>query len=222
MSSSKTFNINVKPRDVLVDLKGVSPAATNAYIRFWMLHALHGEPLPPREEKIGRDEWDAWFRDKLDMKNVRSWITPRDELIALGKIRVADDGRLYIGRTMRDAEKRRGGDPSRWDGEGDDDQGALDLQGVHPAQRQRGTADGAQKVVEKPVEQPGEILISGEVRPKFGQTSPDVRPTWRPKCLIFHGTWAVSSCSESKSIHEFVVVSHRYPRARGDPASLQA
>lgn len=208
MSSSKTFVIGVKPRDVLVDLKGMSEKATNAYLRFWMLHALHGEPLPPREEKIDRDEWNAWFRDKLDMKNVRTWIRARDELLALSKLRIADDGRLYIGRTMRDAEKRRGGDPARWSSEGDG-QGDLDLQGVHCAQL----------AVEKPVEAPGELRQSGEVRAKFERTSTELPRNLPPKCLFSFESRPSLSWSKSKSIHELLLsgVGIR-ARARGDPA----
>jgi hypothetical protein len=177
-----------------------------------MLHALHGEPLPPREEKIDRDEWDAWFRDKLDMKNVRTWIRARDELLALSKIRVADDGRLYIGRTMRDAEKRRGGDPARW------------------TARATGRATSTCRAciahrlpVDKPVEAPGELRQSGEVRSKFERTSPDVPPKPAAQVLIFHESRPALSYSKSKSLHELLLSSvGDCARARGDPTAAQA
>ena len=47
MTREKTFNINVKPRDLLVDVKGLTADAISAYVKFWMHHHLHGEPLPP-------------------------------------------------------------------------------------------------------------------------------------------------------------------------------
>lgn len=218
MSSTKTFNINVKPRDVLVELKGVKPGPANAYIRFWMLHALHGEPLPPREEKIDRDEWDEWFRDKLDFKNVRSWIGARDELLRLAKIRQADDGRLYIGRTMRAVEEKRGGDPSKWGG--DSDQGRLCLEGVHAAQR-RGVAQPPEdKVVDKPVESAGEDRQSVDVCPNIGRSSAEVRPIRLLKPLIFNGSRGRSSL-QVPSLFMSVVAAVPFgaPRARGDPAA---
>lgn len=223
MTSTKTFVIGVKPRDVLVDIKGLPDYATNAYIRFWMLHALHGEPLPPREEKKPREEWDAWFRDKLDMKNVRTWIKARDELLRLAKIRMTDDGRLYIGRTMRDAEKRRGGDVSKWSGE-PDPQGALELGGAHWAQSAEGRARHAPPVhepVEQAVDDAGERATSAEVPPNFARTSADVRPIWLSKPLIFHERRASYSYSWSRSDHEVVAaVPFAAARARdGPPAS---
>lgn len=217
MSSSKRFTVNVKPRDVLIDFKGLSDRAAKAYHFFWMLHELHGEPLPPREERIDRAEWDFWFRDHLDMKNVRTWIAARDELLRLAKIRQADDGRLYIGRTMRAIEEKRGGDASKWGG--DSDQGRLELGGVHPAQRHRMPTGLPQPAVEKPVgEAPGEQRQSGEVRPKIERTSPDVRSIRLPKFLILRGSRPALSYSKSKSLHEVVVaVPFAAPRARGDP-----
>jgi hypothetical protein len=72
VSSSKAFVIPVMARDALHDMKGLSLEAKGALFSFWMLHEMHREPLPPREEKRPRDEWDEWFRDKLDLKNVRT------------------------------------------------------------------------------------------------------------------------------------------------------
>jgi len=223
VSSTKTFVIAVKPRDVLVDLKGLPDFATNAYMRFWMLHALHGEPLPPREEKKPREEWDAWFRDKLDMKNVRTWIKARDELLRLAKIRMTDDGRLYIARTMREAERRRGGDESKWGG--DSDQGGFEFTGVHWAQTPEGRAEHGPSVddpVEKTVDVPGKLATSAEDRPNFARTSPEDRPIWLSNPLILRGRADSSSYSYSKSDHEVVVVRLGAPRARGDPLRLSA
>jgi hypothetical protein len=59
MGREKQFNINVKPRDVLADVHDVSDSAGLAYLKFWMHHALHGEPLPPRDVKKPRSEWDG-------------------------------------------------------------------------------------------------------------------------------------------------------------------
>jgi hypothetical protein len=147
----------------------------------------------------------------------------RDELLAAAKIRQCDDGRLYIARTMRAVERKRGGDPARWGGEAEDGQGSLDLQGVHAAQRHRISLPVVEKVVEELGEQPGELRTSGNDRPKFGQSSPDVRAIWLPKPLISKETRPSLSYSYSESDHEFVVaVPFAAARARGDPASLRA
>lgn len=219
MSSTKQFVVPVKPRDTLLDTSDLSLEAAGALFRFWMLHEMHREPLPPREEKLPKDAWDEWFRDKLFLKNVRTWRRVRDELLEKAKIRRADDGRLYIGRTMRAVEEKRGGDPSRWGGESD--QLGLKLEGVHAAQL--GPQAAVEKPVPKPVDQPGELCQSGDVRPKIERTSGDDCPNWRPNPLIYNGTRPALSYSKSQSPHEVVVViPFGAARARGDPAALRA
>lgn len=210
MAKQKQFRLDVFPRDVLADVHDLDANAGFAYLKFWMHHALHGEPLPPRDVKKPRAEWDEWFRDLLGMKNVRTWRNARDELLKLGKIRQADDGRLYIGRTMRDAERKRGGDPLKWSD--DDRQGKLCLEGMHCAQRR----------VEKPVGDPVSISDSPEVRPNIAQTSPDVRPIRLPNPLILRGSRAALSYSQSKSHEVVAVISTVAARARGDPAAFRA
>lgn len=218
MSSSKQFVVPVKPRDTLLDTSDLSLEAAGALFRFWMLHEMHREPLPPREEKLSKDAWDEWFRDKLFLKNVRTWRRVRDELLEKAKIRRADDGRLYIGRTMRAVEEKRGGDPARWGGESD--QGSLLLEGVHAAQRRDELPHDR---VEKPVDVPGELRQSGDVRPKIERTSGDVWPNWRTNPLIYNGTRPALSYSKSQSPHEVVVViPFAAARARGDPTALRA
>lgn len=226
MSSSKAFVLSVMLRDALVDMKGLSPEAKGVFTQFWYMHELHREPLPPREEKIPVSEWDEWFRDKLDMKNVRTWRRIRDELLARAKIRQADDGRLYIARTMRAVERKRGGDLAKWGGSSDDDdaQGGLGLAGAHWAQSAAVRAEhaGAEPVVDEPVDTPvgdaGELSQSGELRANFGQSSPDHRPNWRPNPLIWNGSEPALSYSNSKSSHELLLSpSLIAARARGDP-----
>lgn len=227
VSSRKTFVIAVNPRDVMVDMKGVGDKATKAFLHFWMLHSLHGEPLPPREEKVPRDEWDRWFRDRLDMKNVRTWLNAREELLRLGKIRQTEDGRLYIGRTMRDAEKRRGGDPSKWGG--NSDQGQLCLEGKHwsqDADERCARKLDAQPVVDKPVESVGEDAASPEVRAMIGQSSREVRLICLPNLLILRKSRPALSDSNSNS-HEVVAViigdaARGRPMSRGDPPEIRA
>lgn len=216
MSSSKAFVVPVKLRDALVDMKGLSPEAKGIFVAFWFTHEMYREPLPPREFKGGPSEWDEWFRDKLDMKNVRTWRRIRDELLAHSKIRRADDGRLFIGRTMRAVEEKRGGDPARWGGESD--QGSLELQGVHAAQRSK----VAQAPVGNPVESGGESEQSTEVRAMIGQSSVDHCPICLPKPLILRGRRALYSYSQSQSHETVVAVPFVAPRARGDPAARQA
>lgn len=218
LSSSKQFVVPVKPRDTLLDTSDLSLEAAGALFRFWMLHEMHREPLPPREEKLPKDAWDEWFRDKLFLKNVRTWRRVRDELLEKAKIRRADDGRLYIGRTMRAVEEKRGGDPARWGGESD--QGSLRLEGVHAAQVK--VPLGPQAPVEKAVDVPGELRQSGDVRPKIERTSGDVWPNWRANPLICNGTRPALSYSKSQSPHEVVVViPFDAARARGDPTALR-
>lgn len=213
MSSSKAFVLSVLLRDALHDMKGLSPEACGVFTKFWFLHEMHREPLPPREEKVPVSEWDEWFRDKLDMKNVRTWRRIRDELLAKAKVRRTDDGRLYIGRTMRAVVQKRGEDPARWGGESD--QSSLDLQGVHAAQL-------PQERVEKPVDGAGEETGSGDVRANIGQSLGDVRPILLPKSLIFHGSRPALSYSNSQSFSDVAAALMASPRARGDPASFRA
>ncbi len=217
MSSSKAFVVPVLARDTLLDTSDLTLEGAGALFRFWMLHEMHREPLPPREEKKPVAEWDEWFRDKLFLKNVRTWRRVRDELLEKAKIRRADDGRLYIGRTMRAVEKKRGGDPARWGGESD--QASLDLQGVHAAQLPRESVDIP---VDDAVDAAGEVAGSGDVRPNIGQTSGDVRPIRLPKPLIYRRIVPPLSYSKSQSSHELAAALMASPRARGDPAALRA
>jgi len=213
LSSSKAFVLPVKLRDALLDIKGLSPEAKGGYTQFWYVHEMYRQPLPPREEKLPPSEWDEWFRDQLDLKNVRTWRRIRDELLAKARIRRDDDGRLYIGRTMRAVAEKRGEDQGKWGGETVEPR--LDLQGVHPAQIR-------DKPVGQPVEGAGQLPTSGEVRAMIGQTSPDVRPILVFKPLIRLEREPSLSNSKSKS-HEFVAaVPFAAPRARGDPTAVQA
>ena len=215
--SGKNFNINVKPRDLLVDVKGLSADAGFAYLKFWMHHHLHGEPLPPREERV--EDADEYFRDLLDMKNVKTWRRARDELVAKARIRVTDDGRYYIGRTMREVggEEPDGGAGSD-EGDPAGGQGALPLRLVgKPVDR---PVDDAGTKMGRP-DTSGEVRVkfertSGEVCPKFGRSSGevafqpfDIKRNW---CRSF-----MFSSSPSHFDHEVAAALMVAPRARGDP-----
>lgn len=215
---SKNHTAIIKTRDALLDVKGLSAEACGVYFKFWMLHHLHGEPLPPKEEKKPRDEWDEWFRDALDMKNVRTWRRSRDELLAKARIREDADGRLYIGRTKRDLK-----DKKRWNGATDDGQPSLDLQPPTARPAPSNDDDDAQVAVGNPVDAVGEPAASTEVRANIDRTSPDVRPKLPAKWLIFHETRPLYSYSQSNSLHEFVVaVPFAAARARDGPQALRA
>lgn len=203
----KNFAIDVKPRDALLDVRGLSPEATGIFFKFWMLHHLHGEPLPPREEQRPPSEWDEWFRDELDLKNVRSWRRIRDELLTKARLRQAPDGRLYMGRTRRELMAKQ-----RWNGPAEDDEND-----------QRAGMSDPQETVEKPVEvagmEPEQPDTSADVRANIDRSSPDHRPNRPCKPLITHGIGGVLSYSDSNSNHDQVAAAesgHR-ARARGDP-----
>ena len=221
MSSTKKFVLPVMLRDALVDLKGLSPEACGIFVKFWFLHEMHREPLPPREEKKPAGEWDEWFRAQMDLKSVRVWKRVRDELLAASKIRRADDGRLYIGRTMRAVAEKRGEDPARWGGESD--QGSLLLEGVHPAQERAAPLSpalsprGVDEVVGRSVDVPGELRQSGEIRERLPEVSAKFGPNSFANPLIFLGTGPALSYSESESLHELLLQRSVSARARGSP-----
>lgn len=223
--SGKNFNINVKPRDLLVDVKGLSADAGFAYVKFWMHHHLHGEPLPPREERI--DDVDEYFRDLLDMKNVKTWRRARDELVAKARIRVTEDGRYYIGRTMRElADDEEPSDGGAEPG----DQGAGGAQRALPLMRvvaglASAPVDGS---VGNPVDGAGQPSGSGEVHPKFERSSGEVRANFdrssgevafQPIDIIgFRVPPFMFFSLPSPLDHEVVVAESRFSaRARGDP-----
>lgn len=242
--SGKNFNINVKPRDLLVDVKGLSADAGFAYLKFWMHHHLHGEPLPPREERI--DDVDEYFRDLLDMKNVKTWRRARDELVAKARIRVTDDGRYFIGRTMRelgddDEEPSDGGAGSGSGGaagEGSRGQTVLPLprRVAAPVEAVEAGEVGATApvvAVDKPVhgavDEAGQADGSGEVRAKFGRTSGEVCPKFGRSSgevaiqpIDSKRKWVppfMFSSTPSHFNHEVAAALMAPARARGDPAA---
>lgn len=222
----KNFNINVKPRDVLVDIKGLSAGAVLAFLRFWMHHHLHGEPLPPAEERV--ENVDEYFRELLDMKNVRTWRIARDELLAKARIRQTPDGRFYIGRTMRevggvapDDDEDEGGSDSGTQGGGNGRQGSL------PLMRVVGGSVG------KPVDGVGKVATSEEVRPNIATSSGEVpsnidgsSPDVAIQPVDIQRNWVrpfIVSSSSTPFDHEVVVaVPFGTARARGDPATARA
>lgn len=228
--SGKNFNANVKCRDALLDMKGLSPDAGFAYFKFWMHHHLHGVPLPPREEQV--DDADEYFRDLLDMKNVRTWRKARDELVAKARIRVTEDGRFYMRRTMREVGREDG----PWDLE-DDDEGSESGGGGEQGGGVGGAPASGQgrlplmRVVSKSVDQPvdgsGEVATSADVCPNIGGSSGDVCPNiGRSSADVAiqpienKRKWVrpfIVSSSPSPFDHEFAAALMAPPRARGDP-----
>lgn len=222
----KNFNINVKPRDVLVDIKGLSAGAVLAFLRFWMHHHLHGEPLPPAEERV--ENVDEYFRELLDMKNVRTWRIARDELLAKARIRQMPDGRFYIGRTMREAgypvpddDKDKGGSDPEAQGGGNGGQGSLPLMRVVGGSVGK-PVDGAGKVATSEEVRPNIATSSAEVPSNIDASSPDValQPVDIPR------NWGRPfrvSFSSTPFNHEVVAaVPFGAARARGDPEAVRA
>ncbi len=217
MSRGKNFNINVKPRDVLVDVKGLSADAGFAYLKFWMHHHLHGEPLPPREEQV--EDFDEYFRDLLDMKNVRTWRKARDELVKKARLRVTEDGRLYIGRTMREVGKAETPEGSDSGGDSGGGQPRLPFTVVRNSGDEPGGRPG--KVATSADVPPNIEQCSGEVRPNIGRSSADVarqpidlKRNWVRPFRVFFPSIPFDS--------EVVAALMDPPRARGDPATLRA
>jgi len=217
MSRGKNFNINVKPRDVLVDVKGLSADAGFAYLKFWMHHHLHGVPLPPREEQV--EDFDEYFRDLLDMKNVRTWRKARDELVKKARLRVTEDGRLYIGRTMREVGKTETPDDSESGGDNGGGQPRLPFTVV------RNSGD-------EPVGRPGKVATSGDVPPNIEQCSGEVRPNIERSSPDVarqvvdiernKGRPFIVSSPPSHFDSDVAAALMASPRARGDPASFRA
>lgn len=237
--SGKNFNANVKCRDALLDMKGLSPDAGFAYFKFWMHHHLHGVPLPPREEQV--DDVDEYFRDLLDMKNVRTWRKARDELVAKARIRVTEDGRFYMRRTMREVGREDG----PWDLEDEDAEGGPGSEsGGGSAGGGAGVVGGGRqsslplmrvvgKSVDQPVDGAGQAATSGDVSPNIGRCSGDVCPNigrssadvaCQPLDITRNrGRPFIVSSLPSPLDHEVVVAESRFPaRARGDPGLATA
>ncbi|WP_425065603.1 hypothetical protein [Reyranella sp.] len=229
--SGKNFNANVKCRDLLIDLQGLSDGAAAAFMKFWMHHHLHGVPLPPREEQV--DDVDEYFRDLLGMKNVRTWRKARDELVGKARLRVTDEGRFYMRRTMREVGREAG----PWDLE-DDDNGSESGGG---GGQQGGTVGGASaggqgrlplmrvvsKSVDQPVDEAGQAATLGDVCPNIDGSSADVCPNIE-RCsadvaiqpIHIKRKWVrpfIVSSSPSPFDHEFAAALMAPPRARGDP-----
>ncbi len=227
MSRRKNFNINVKPRDVLVDIKGLSAGAVLAFLRFWMHHHLHGEPLPPAEEKVA--DVDEYFRELLDMKNVRTWRKARDELLAKARLRQMPDGRFYIGRTMRDAgypvpddDKDKGGGDSGSQGGGNSGgQGSLPLMRVVGGAVGK-PVDGAGKAAASDEVRPNIATSSGEVPSNIERSSPDVAHQPVDITRNWVRPFIVSSTSTPFDHEVVVAVPFGAARARGDPATARA
>ena len=217
----KNFNINVKPRDVLVDIKGLSEGAVAAFLKFWMHHHLHGEPLPPAEERV--DDVDEYFRDLLDMKNVRTWRKARDELVAKARIRMTTEGRYYIGRTMREV----GGvepDDDEDDGgadQGGGGQGSLSLTVVRNSVDE--LVDDMGQAAGSPDGCPNIATSSGEVPPNIERSSSDVGG----QVIDFQenrGRPFMFSSTPSPSSHAVVAVTESRCRAgaRDGPGAIRA
>lgn len=232
--AGKNFNANVKCRDLLIDLQGLSDGAAAAFMKFWMHHHLHGVPLPPREEQV--DDVDEYFRDLLGMKNVRTWRKARDELVGKARLRVTDEGRFYMRRTMREVGREDG----PWDVE-DDDEGSESGGGSHGGGIGGAPAGGQgrlplMRVVGKSVDQPvdgsGEVATSGDVCPNIEGSSGDVCPNiGRSSADVAiqpienKRKWVrpfIVSSSPSHFDHEFAAALMAPPRARGDPGQPMA
>lgn len=216
MSRRKSFVYDFYPQDFNDGVKGFSPATIGIYVMLINLMRVEGGPLPPRRLKKPRAEFDEWIRDKLNLKNRKTWLKAKTELLAdPDKLVELPDGRVANPRTERDLAGKRGG-------EGESGEGGGGRQNVLPFDR-TASAEAVDDAVDEPVHGPGEAAASPEVIDKFRGTSANVLPIGRRKSLIFPaiGCASPSPCIPI-SLHELQLPSPVAPRARGDPAALRA
>ena len=212
MARRKSFVYDMYPQDFNDGVKGFSPATIGIYVMLINLMRVEGGPLPPRRLKKPRAEFDEWIRDKLNLKNRKTWLNAKAELLAdPDKLVELPDGRVANPRTERDLAGKRGGG----EGESGEREGG---QNVLPFDR--AVVDEA---VGDDVDGPGEAVASPELPRKLSISSEEVLPIGAAKSLILRaiGCASPSPCIPV-SLHEVAAVLMVAPRARGDPAALRA
>lgn len=208
----KSFVYDMFPQDFNDGVKGFSPATIGIYVMLINLMRVEQGPLPPRRLRKRRDEMDEWIRDKLGLKNVKTWLKAKAELLDdPDKLVELPDGRVANPRTERDlAGKRKPEDGGSGESGGGDGGGQQTLRLVG-------------KGVDEPVRDAGERAASPEVIEKIGGSFAEVPAMGAAKPLILRaiGCASPSPCIPV-SLHEVAAVMVIAARARGDPASFRA
>jgi hypothetical protein len=207
MSRRKSFVYDMFPQDFNDGVKGFTPATIGIYVMLINLMRVEGGPLPPRRLKKPRDEFDEWIRDKLNLKNVKTWLKAKAELLAdPDKLVELPDGRVANPRTERDMAKRGGGSGDSGDG-----------QNVLPFDR---AVDAS---VDDSVGDAGERVASTEVIDNFrGSSANDLQIRARKPLKSLNLRCALPY-PYIHIPHEAVVAASTVAvRARGDPTTVRA
>lgn len=164
MSRRKSFVYDMYPQDFNDGVKGLHPSVVGIYIMLINLMRVERGPLPPRKLRLPRAGFDEWIRDKLGLKNVKTWLNAKRVLLAdPDKLVELPDGRVANPRTERECAPK-----SRQSGGG---QGSLPLRPVSNDVDEPGT-DGE------------EATASPELPQNFQGSSEEVLPIGRAKPLI--------------------------------------
>ena len=207
MSRRKSFVYDMYPQDFNDGVKGFAPATIGIYVMLINLMRVEGGPLPPRRLKKPRDEFDEWIRDKLNLKNVKTWLKAKRELLAdPDKLVELPDGRIANPRTERDMARRGGG-------QGGDSGDEGDGQNVLPFDR------SVDEAVDGPVDQPGEQVASTEVIDNFrGSSANDLRMRASKPLKSFNVRCALPYPYIHIPHEAVAVIGTVAARARGDPS----
>lgn len=209
MSRRKSFVYDMYPQDFNDGVKGLAPATIGIYAMLINLMRVEGGPLPPRRLDKRRDEFDEWIRDKLNLKNVKTWLKAKAELLKdPDKLVELPDGRVANPRTERDLEKRRGGGSGGGTEGGDGGQGTLRL---------------VSRSVDEPVEAVGELAASPDDLQNIGGSSAEVLTIRAANPLILADFRCVSSYPYIRiPLWVAAAESRCRARARDGPAGARA
>ena len=223
MGRRKSFVYDMYPQDFNDGVKGFSPATVGIYIMLINLMRVEGGALPPRRLKKPRGEFDDWIRDKLNLKNVKTWRNAKAELLAdPDKLVELPDGRIANPRTERDIAAKRGGEGGSGGQEDEARDGAEERANVLPFDRST-PAVSVGNSVDDAVEGPGKETLSTEVIEKICGSSSEVMSIGPRKSLISLTIGCVSpSPCIPVSLLGLRLPSPASPRARGDPLALRA
>lgn len=224
MSRRKSFVYDMYPQDFNDGVKGFSDATIGIYIRLINLMRVEGGPLPPRRLTLSCDEFDEWIRDKLNMKNVRTWRKAKAELLAdPDKLVLLPDGRVANPRTERDVAAQRPSGRAKEPADDDDDDDDSGEGGAGGQGGLRLVGGSVGNPVDSPVNAPGKAAQSTEVPAKIGGSSAKHRAMRAYKPLKSNDFRCVSPypCIPV-SLMMLQLPSLVAPRARGDPFGCRA
>lgn len=228
MSRRKSFVYDMYPQDFNDGVKGFSLATIGIYVMLINLMRVEQGPLPPRHIRKPRDEMDEWIRDKLGLKNVKTWLKAKAELLAdPDKLVELPDGRVANPRTERDLAGKKKGDDESGRGGGGERGGGQNVLPFERAAADDAAGDAGGDAVDGPVDDavdgPGEAAASTEVPRNFCKTSAEVPSIGRRKSLILRTIGCVSpNPCIPVSLHEVAAALMVAPRARGDPHRARA